>query len=99
MQKPTDGADRLFGDLGNDWLVGGTGRDHMYGGRGNDLLNLDDNHDSGFAGKPKPHDPPQGELDNTAADEFQAYADIVYSGAGRDVIAWCSRHWQISFAQ
>ncbi|TXS95200.1 calcium-binding protein [Parahaliea maris] len=82
----SDGADRIFGDLGNDWIVGGTGRDHMYGGRGFDLLNMDDNHDSGFTGRVGPHDPEPDPLDNKDADEYQAYADIVYSGAGRDVM-------------
>lgn len=82
---PTDGADRIFGDPGNDWQVGGSGRDHMYGGRGDDLLNMDDDHDSGAA-EGKPNDPPGDPLDNTAADEFQAYADIAYAGAGRDVM-------------
>jgi Ca2+-binding RTX toxin-like protein len=38
-----DGADKLFGDIGNDWLVGGAGRDNLYGGFGNDILNTDDN--------------------------------------------------------
>ena len=38
----TDGDDKIFGDLGNDWLVGGTGRDNIYGGWGNDLMNADD---------------------------------------------------------
>jgi Ca2+-binding RTX toxin-like protein len=84
--KPSDGDDRIFGDLGNDWQVGGTGRDHMYGGRGNDLLNMDDDHDSGFTGRIGPHDPPADPLDNKDSDEFQAYADIVYAGAGRDVM-------------
>ncbi|MBN2328533.1 MAG: hypothetical protein JXR73_15420 [Candidatus Omnitrophica bacterium] len=83
---PTDGDDRIFGDLGNDWIVGGTGRDHIYGGRGDDLLNMDDNHDSGAGGKVKPHDPPQDALDNTQSDEYQAYADIAYGGGGRDVL-------------
>ncbi|MDX6411835.1 MAG: hypothetical protein QOE91_1351, partial [Gaiellaceae bacterium] len=32
----TDGDDRIFGDLGNDWAVGGTGRDTLWGGWGND---------------------------------------------------------------
>ncbi len=82
----TDGNDRIFGDVGNDWLVGGTGRDNMYGGRGNDLLNMDDNHDSGPGGRVGPHDPLPDPLDNTQSDEFQAYADIVYAGAGRDVM-------------
>lgn len=83
---PTDGADRAFGDLGNDIIFGGTGRDHMYGGRGNDLLNMDDNHDSGASNKVGPKAPTPDPLDNTLSDEFQAYADIVYSGAGRDVM-------------
>ncbi|MBV1877477.1 MAG: LEPR-XLL domain-containing protein [Pseudomonadales bacterium] len=82
----SDGADRIFGDLGNDWLVGGTGRDHMYGGRGDDLLNIDDNHDSGPGGRVGPHDPAPDPIDNSQSDEFQAYADIVYSGAGRDIM-------------
>ena len=83
---PTDGNDRIFGDLGHDWIVGGTGRDHMYGGRGDDLLNMDDNHDSGPGGKTGPHDPLPDALDNTQSDEYQAYADIAYGGAGRDVM-------------
>jgi Ca2+-binding RTX toxin-like protein len=83
--KPTDGDDRLFGDLGNDWIVGGSGRDHMWGGRGNDLLNMDDDHDSGPGGT-HPNQPPGDPLDNTQSDEFQAYADIAYGGAGRDVL-------------
>jgi len=83
---PTDGDDLIFGDLGNDWLVGGTGRDHMYGGRGDDLINMDDDHDSGEGGKYGPHDPDPDILDNRASDEYQAYADIVYGGAGRDVM-------------
>jgi Ca2+-binding RTX toxin-like protein len=86
FDMPTDGADRMFGDLGNDWLVGGTGRDHMYGGRGDDMLNMDDNHDSGASDRVGPHDPPPDPIDNTLSDEFQAYADIVYSGAGRDIM-------------
>jgi len=38
-----DGKDRLFGDLGNDWVVGGTGHDRLFGGMGDDYLQLDDN--------------------------------------------------------
>jgi hypothetical protein len=82
----TDGNDRIFGDLGNDWIVGGTGRDNMYGGRGDDLLNMDDNHDSGASDKVGRHDPDPDPLDNTLSDEYQAYADIAYGGAGRDVL-------------
>ncbi|MDX8463960.1 hypothetical protein RFM67_34705, partial [Mesorhizobium sp. VK2D] len=29
--RQSDGDDRIFGDLGNDWIIGGTGRDHIYG--------------------------------------------------------------------
>ncbi|WP_407493414.1 hypothetical protein [Pseudooceanicola sp. MF1-13] len=68
-----DGDDRIFGDLGNDWIVGGTGRDNMYGGRGNDLLNMDDEHNT------------NGML-NDDPDAYQAYGDIAYGGAGRDVL-------------
>ncbi|MDK3075585.1 calcium-binding protein [Sedimentitalea sp. JM2-8] len=82
---PTDGDDRIFGDLANDWIGGGTGRDHMWGGRGDDLLNMDDDHDSGQGGT-HPHQPEPDALDNTQSDEYQAYADIAYGGAGRDVL-------------
>lgn len=68
-----DGNDRIFGDLGNDWIVGGTGRDHMYGGRGSDLINMDDDHSTNGGANDDP-------------DAFQAYSDIVYAGAGRDVM-------------
>jgi Ca2+-binding RTX toxin-like protein len=70
--KLSDGDDKMFGDLDNDWMVGGSGRDHMYGGRGDNLLNMDDDHDSGPGGKVGPHDPPPDQLDNTQSDEFQA---------------------------
>ncbi|MGP0628314.1 LEPR-XLL domain-containing protein [Nitrospina sp. 32_T5] len=76
---PTDGNDRIFGDLGNDWIVGGTGRDHTYGGYGNDLLNNDDNHNS-----------TAGTADPEANDEVDgpeySYEDISLGGAGRDVL-------------
>jgi hypothetical protein len=67
----TDGADRIFGDLGNDWIVGGTGKDQMFGGWGDDLLNADDNLDTA------------GGL-NTSPDTNADYEDIAYGGAGRD---------------
>lgn len=85
LAQPSDGDDMLFGDLGHDWIVGGTGRDNVFGGRGSDLINIDDDHDSG-AGTPKPNDPPGDSLDNAVPDPFQAYADIAYGGAGRDVL-------------
>ena len=69
----SDGDDRIFGDLGNDWLVGGTGRDNVYGGWGDDLLNADDDHgtNSGL---------------NDAPDTHPTYEDRAYGGAGRDVL-------------
>ena len=70
---PTDGDDRIFGDLGNDWLVGGTGRDQMFGGWGDDLLNADDNLNTA------------GGLNN-ATDTNPSYEDLAYGGAGRDVL-------------
>lgn len=73
VELHNDGADRIFGDLGNDWIVGGTGRDHMYGGRGSDLINMDDDHATNSGA-------------NDAPDAYQAYADIVYGGSGRDVM-------------
>jgi Ca2+-binding RTX toxin-like protein len=69
--KIEDGMDRIFGGLGNDWLVGGTGRDRMFGGWGNDLLNADDNLD---ADNNKPD-----------ADAF-ADGDFAFGGAGLDVL-------------
>ncbi len=70
-----DGADAIFGDLGNDWIVGGTGKDDVYGGMGNDLLNVDDNHNS------------TGDLlDNNIPDTHPFYEDRAYGGAGRDVL-------------
>ncbi|MCA8884705.1 MAG: hypothetical protein KDA50_13305 [Rhodobacteraceae bacterium] len=69
----TDGDDRIFGDLGNDWIVGGTGRDNAYGGYGNDLINMDDDLSTN-AGL------------NDAPDPDAGYEDRAYGGAGRDVL-------------
>ncbi len=74
----SDGSDALFGDLGNDWLVGGTLTDRLYGGFGFDLLNADDDHNTGV-------DEEEVGL-NTEPDPFASYADIAYGGAGRDVL-------------
>jgi hypothetical protein len=78
----TDGNDKIFGDLGNDWLVGGTGRDNIYGGFGNDLLNADDDHESVAQPVRKVTDP----LGNNTPDTAISYQDIAYGGAGRDVL-------------
>jgi Ca2+-binding RTX toxin-like protein len=66
-----DGKDVLFGDVGHDWMSGGTNEDHLYGGYGDDLLNGDD------------------DLSTTGTDARTSgvtYADLVYGGAGRDVM-------------
>ena len=82
-----DGADVIFGDLGNDWLVGGTGRDTLWGGWGNDLLNADDvltiagegDYGDGNPRKiqPSPNDTP---------DTHPLYEDRAYGGAGLDIL-------------
>jgi len=69
--KVEDGIDRIFGDLGHDWLVGGTGTDRMFGGLGDDLINADDNLDADPFGPDAP--------------EF-ADGDFVFGGGGRDVM-------------
>jgi hypothetical protein len=71
--RKTDGDDKIFGDLGNDWLVGGSGRDDLYGGFGNDLANADDDLTT------------NGSLNN-APDTSASYEDRVFGGAGRDVM-------------
>jgi Ca2+-binding RTX toxin-like protein len=72
--KIEDGKDRIFGDLGNDWLVGGTGRDRLFGGMGDDLMNADDNLDTNGGLNDVPDDP-----------EF-ADGDFAFGGGGRDVL-------------
>ena len=73
--KKSDGDDKIFGDLGNDWLVGGSGRDDMYGGFGNDLLNADDD----LLGS-------TGSALNNTPDTSASYEDRAFGGAGRDVL-------------
>jgi Ca2+-binding RTX toxin-like protein len=75
---PSDGDDVIFGNLGNNWIVGGSGRDHIWGGWGDSVLNADDNHHTTLFGA----DP----IANDREDPYQAYADIVFGGAGRDVL-------------
>ena len=72
--KSRDGTDRIFGDLGNDWLVGGTGADRMFGGRGDDYLNADDNMETA------------GGLNDQPDAPLFADADFAYGGAGLDVL-------------
>jgi hypothetical protein len=68
-----DGADDIFGDLGNDWLIGGTGNDTIFGGYGNDLSNADDK--LGTTG-----------ATDDAPDTAPTYEDRVYGGAGLDIL-------------
>ncbi|RKZ88438.1 MAG: hypothetical protein DRR16_04890, partial [Candidatus Parabeggiatoa sp. nov. 3] len=72
--KILDGTDRLYGDLGHDWLVGGTENDRMFGGWGNDLMNADDNLTTN-----------NGLNDQPDASEF-ADGDFAFGGAGLDVL-------------
>jgi Ca2+-binding RTX toxin-like protein len=69
----TDGDDRIFADLGNDWAVGGTGRDVMYTGWGDDVMNMDDvlNSNGGL---------------NDVTDTNPSWEDLGFAGAGVDVL-------------
>jgi Ca2+-binding RTX toxin-like protein len=78
-QVNDDGADAIFGDLGNDWIVGGTGRDNLYGGWGNDYLQADDNLDTETTGVTALYD-------NESPDTHPTFEDRAYGGAGRDVL-------------
>jgi len=80
-----DGADRLFGDLGNDWIVGGTGRDTSYGGFGNDLIN-DDDYLNTETDERNNKDLINSPYDNQAPDTQPYFEDRAYGGAGRDVL-------------
>lgn len=72
--KVNDGADRIFGDNGNDWIVGGTNADLLFGGLGDDLLNADDNLET------------NGGLNNVADAASFNDADIAFGGNGKDVL-------------
>ncbi|MCF2147132.1 DUF4347 domain-containing protein [Desmonostoc muscorum LEGE 12446] len=72
--KMNDGKDRIFGDLGNDWLVGGTQNDRLFGGMGDDVINADDNHDTA------------GGLNNNSDTPQFADADFAFGGGGLDVL-------------
>ncbi|MGH3370352.1 MAG: Calx-beta domain-containing protein, partial [Nocardioidaceae bacterium] len=73
--KSEDGGDRLFGDLGSDWIVGGTDCDTLFGGFGDDLLDLDDNRET------------NGKLNDGVEDDIRFRdGDFAFGGAGRDVM-------------
>ena len=67
-----DGDDRIFGDLGHDWLVGGSGQDNLYGGYGHDLLNVDDDLET------------NGGANDVADSDLNV--DRAYGGASADVL-------------
>ena len=69
-----DGKDRIFGDVGNDWLVGGTGQDRLFGGMGDDYLQLDDNLAT------------SGTDDANIPAVTAGAADFAYGGGGLDVL-------------
>ena len=67
-----DGADKIFGGDGNDWLVGGTNSDRIFGGLGDDVLSGDDQLDT-------------ANTLNTIPDiNADAAPDILFGGAGLD---------------
>src|SRR5262249_54099152 len=72
--KIADGKDRLFGDLGNDWLVGGTLNDRLFGGLGDDLMNADDNLET------------NGGLNDQPDVPLFADRDFAFGGGGLDVL-------------
>jgi Ca2+-binding RTX toxin-like protein len=72
--KISDGTDRIYGDLGNDWLMGGTENDRLFGGWGNDLINADDNLATNNGLNDQPDSP-----------EF-ADGDFAFGGADLDVL-------------
>jgi Ca2+-binding RTX toxin-like protein len=72
--KIDDGKDRIFGDLGHDWIVGGTGKDRLFGGQGDDMIDADDNKDTA------------GGLNSEPDAPLFADADFVYGGDGLDVM-------------
>jgi len=94
----SDGNDAIFGDLGNDWLMGGTSwndptlpsrpKDTLWGGWGNDMLNVDDDLQSGCVTVAS-----NGICQVTGAtwlndfpDTHPAYEDRAYGGAGLDIL-------------
>ncbi len=78
-----DGEDRIFGDLGDDWLVGGTGRDHLWGGLGGDIINADDNLDTNGGANDAPDEGTHPISEN---------GDLVFGGGGRDMMIANTAH-------
>jgi VCBS repeat-containing protein len=69
----TGGNDRLFGDLGNNWIVSGTGQNDLFGGFGNDLLDARSSQD----------------IDGGLNDQPNNAVNITnraFGGAGKDVL-------------
>ena len=84
VKRHSDGDDRIFGDMGNDWMVGGTGRDHLYGGFGNDLMNADDVMGVPGGDGSASHDRTGGL--NDAPETHRIWEDRVFGGAGLDIL-------------
>ncbi len=78
-----DGDDRLFGDIGADWIMGGTGRDHLWGGLGTDILNLDDDLNTNGGANDVP---------DAAWTPISQYGDLAYGGGGRDLLIANTSH-------
>jgi hypothetical protein len=70
----TDGTKRLFGDLGNNWIVAGTGQNDLYGGFGNDLLDARSSQDIDNGLNDQPNNAALGTTNRA------------YGGAGKDVL-------------
>jgi hypothetical protein len=68
----SDGNDRLFGDLRDDWILGSPGKYQAFGGWGDDLINMDDDQTTA------------GGLNNQP-DTATSYEDVAY-GADSDVL-------------
>ena len=74
-----DGADRLFGEGGDDTIDGGPGSfDDVYGGGGNDTLN----------GGPGDYDTVKGEAGNDTLDGGPGNFDFLEGGPGDDVYVY-----------
>ncbi len=78
-----DGDDKIFGDIGADWLMGGTGRDNVWGGLGTDILNLDDNLTTAGGANNAP---------DAATTPISGYGDLAYGGGGRDLLIANTSH-------
>jgi hypothetical protein len=96
----SDGNDRLFGDLGDDWIVGGPGKYHAFGGWGDDLFNMDDDQTTGGGLNNQPHTATSYEdvAYGSGGDAYGSGGDVLIGNAGGDrlidwVIGWLPRRY------